>query len=139
MPGNSLFNGTRWEHTRGPNVVKTATATGAGDTALWTPATGKRFRLMRFQIQVPANAAAATAAAIDVLLRDGTTATGLGLTVFVPATADVATLYHAGTVTGWIDLGNGVISGAVDRVLNINLSAALTAGKVRVVACGTEE
>jgi hypothetical protein len=36
-----------------PNVFKTATASAAGNTALWAPASGKKFRLMRFMIQVP--------------------------------------------------------------------------------------
>ena len=38
-----------------------------------------------------------------------------------------------------IDLGNGYLSTAANNVLQVNLSAALSAGKVRVTAVGTEE
>ena len=122
---------------RTPTTFKTATATASGDTALWTPTSGKKFRLMRFRIEVTGDAATSGGAVIDVLLRDSTTATGIGFSVFVPATG--VTTSEGVLGTGWIDLGNGILSAAANNVLNINLSAALSAGKVRVVCCGTEE
>lgn len=135
--GQVLYNGATWDRQRTPNTFKTATATASGDTALWTPTSGKKFRLMRYMIQVSGDAATAGGADIDVILRDATTGTAAAFTVFVPAVA--ATTFGNTATTGWVDLGNGILSATINQVLNINLSAALTAGKVRVVACGTEE
>lgn len=132
-----LFNGATFDRQRTPSIFKTATATASGDTALWTPTSGKKFRLLKYSIWITADAATAGGADIDIVLRDATTATAQAFSVFVPAAA--ATLLGPGAGTEWIDLGNGQLSAVANNVLNINLSAALTAGKVRVVCCGTEE
>lgn len=132
-----VSDGTTLRALRTPNVFKTATATGSGDTAVWTPATGKKFRLMAYMIQITADAAAALAADFDIILRDGTTGLAFGISVFVPNVA--GTTFGNTASTGWITLGNGYLSTTINNVLNVNLSAALTSGKVRVVAIGTEE
>lgn len=130
------YNGASWDRLRTPTVFKTATATAFGDTALWTPTSGKKFRLMRYIIHVTGGAALAAGADLDIVLRDATTALNLGHSLYVP-TAAGTTL--GGFSTGWINLGNGPLSAANNNVLNVNLSASLTAGKVRVTCCGTEE
>jgi hypothetical protein len=135
--GQLLYNGTNWDRIRIPNTFKTATATASGDTAVWTPAGGKKFRLMRYQIQVTADAAQASGGDIDIILRDASTGLAASFSVYVPGTA--GTTFGNTASTGWIDLGNGILSAAANNVLNVNLGAALTAGKIRVVACGTEE
>ena len=122
---------------RTPEVFKTATATASGDTALWTPAGGKKFRIMRYMITITADAATSGGAEIDIVLRDATTATAAALSVYVPAVG--ATTFGNTVSSGWVDWGNGFLSAAANNVLNTNLSAALSAGKVRVVVCGTEE
>jgi hypothetical protein len=124
-----------------PNVFKTATASAAGNTALWTPASGKKFRLMRFMIQVPANVSVAARGVISVGLQDGTTDLKLTFDFFVGQTAPVETASSEppNFNTGWIDIGNGILSAAANNVFNINLSGALAAGTVRVTCCGTEE
>lgn len=132
-----LFNGTNYDRSRGANVFKTATATASGDTALWTPTTGKKFRLSGYMIQITADAALAAGADLDIVLRDSTTATAAAFSVFVPTVAGTTFGNTAGS--GWVTFGNGMLSAAANNVLNINLSAALTSGKVRVVAMGTEE
>lgn len=121
---------------RTPNIFKTATATASGNTAAWTPTAGKKFRIMRFMIQVTGNAITAGGAVITVSFQDAAAAIGLAMDVFVPATA-----FSTGDdfISPWVDLGNGFLSAAANNVLNINLSAALTAGNVRVTVCGTEE
>jgi hypothetical protein len=132
-----VYNGTNTDRRRTPTTFKTATATASGDTALWTPTSGKKFRLMRFILQITADAATSGGADIDIILRDATTGLAAALTVFVPAAA--GTTFGATVTTGWIDWGNGYLSTAANNVLNINLSAALTSGKVRAIAVGTEE
>lgn len=126
-----------WDRARTPNVFKSAVATASGNTALWTPTSGRKFRLLRYRISVTVDAAQTAGGVITVGLQDATTDIGLSESVFVPTTA--ATTFGAGWSTGWINLGNGRVSSAANAVLNINLSAALTSGTVRVVACGTEE
>ncbi len=132
-----IFNGALWDRLRTPNTVKTAILTAAGDTAVWTPAASKKFRVMRYFIQVTQNAAAAAPGMLEILLRDATTPTGVGFSVFIPGAA--GTTLGSEVSTPWVDLGNGIPSAAANNVLNGNLSFALTAGEVRIVAIGTEE
>lgn len=135
--GPEGYNGSSWDRLRVPTIFKTATATASGDTALWTPTSGKKFRLLRFKIEATQEAATSGGGDIDVVLRDSTTATSAAMSFYAPSTSVTTT---PGVIsTGWLDLGNGIISAAANNVLNINLSAALSSGKVRVVACGTEE
>jgi hypothetical protein len=124
-----------------PNVFKSAQANASGDTALWTPASGKKFRLMRFRIDVPANCTLAARGVQTIKLRDGTTDLNISTDLWLGQTAPVETASSAipNYSTGWIDLGNGILSAAANNVLNINLGTALAAGNVRVTACGTEE
>ena len=135
VPG--YWTGAAIERARTPNIFRTATATASGDTAVWTPAASKKFRLMGFLIEATQDAATAGGAVITIALRDATTALNLTVSVFVPAVA--ATTLGAGYSSEWIDLGNGPLSAAANNVLNVNLSAALTSGTVRVIAIGTEE
>lgn len=131
------FNGANWDRVRTPNVFKTATATASGDTAVWTPASGKKFRLLRYSIQITSDAAQAVGGAFDIILRDATTGLAFSFSSFVPGIA--GSTFGNTNQTGWTDLGNGYVSSAANAVLNVNLSAALTSGKVRVVVVGTEE
>lgn len=135
--GGSLLAGLRT-----PGIFKSGNFTAAGNTALWTPAAGKSFRLMRYRISVPGNAAfATTAGTVTVTFQDATTALAVALEVLQIPLA-------AGAVSGeffngpWVDLGNGILSAAAGNALNVNLvlggTGALTGG-VNIVACGTEE
>lgn len=143
------FHGGKWSGTaaatksgasgaRTPTAFHQASASASGDTTLWTPLTGNKFRVLRFKIQFTADAATSGGARITVLLRDATTDIGLGHIVFVPSAG--ATALNAAYDSGWIDLGQfGYQSTAANAVLNINLSAALSAGLCNVIVAGTEE
>jgi hypothetical protein len=125
-----------------PSIFKTAQANASGDNALWTPTSGKKFRLMRFKVQVPANCTIAARGVLTIKLRDGTTDLNLSHDVYLGQTAIAADTNPQQTPlleSGWIDLGEGVLSATANNVLNINLSAALATGNVRVTCCGTEE
>jgi hypothetical protein len=132
-----LFDGAGLNRQRTPAVCKTVAATAAGNTALWTPTAGKKFRIMRFKVQVTANAVLAVAGVLALGLQDATTDLNLTHSVFVPAAA--GTTMPGAFDSGWIDLANGVLSAAANQVLNANLSAALTGGTARFIAAGTEE
>lgn len=131
------YNGSGFERVRVPTTFKSAVATASGNTAAWTPTSGKKFRIMRYCIDVTGDAATASGGALTVGLQDATTDLGLSRSVYVPATAGTTMGNH--WTSGWVDLGNGKLSAAANNVLNVNLSAALTSGTVRVQACGTEE
>jgi hypothetical protein len=126
-----------WSAKRNPNIFKTASATATGSTAVWTPTSGKKFRVMRFKIQVTANAAIAAGGVLSVKLLDSAADLSLSHDIFLPSAA--GTTMTGAYDSGWIDLENGPLSALANNVLNVNLSAALTSGNVRVIVCGTEE
>ena len=132
-----LFNGATWDRVRTPSVFKTGTATAAGNTAVWTPTAGKKFRLMRYQIEVQEGSTLGAGANDVIKFQDATTDIGFIHDVFIPAAAlaTMGVLYQS----GWIDLGNGILSAAANNVLNINIGTVLTAGGVRVNVAGCEE
>ena len=120
--------GTFYEALRTPEVFKTGSATLINSTALWTPAGGKKFRIMGFNVLIPSTAT--SAGGITVTLKDGA--------------ATVFTLFIMGTTTQVVNYqttlaGNGYLSSAADNVLNIDNTAAFTAGSVTVNVWGTEE
>lgn len=121
---------------RTPNKFFTVQATASGNTALWTPTSGKKFRVMRYKMSVTGNATLAAGAVLTITLEDSSTALAFVEDVYVPATTFAVGSDYIGP---WVDLGNGFLSAAANQVLNVNLSSALTAGNVRVVCCGTEE
>jgi hypothetical protein len=117
------------ESQRTPTFFKFLGVTSAsGSTALWTPTAGKRFRLMGGTIIVPSTSTSA-ANVVSSLLDS---ATGF---------MNVAAI---GTTTGGIAYNlslpaNGYLSSAVGNVLNLNNSAAYTAGGITISVWGTEE
>jgi len=130
------YNGASWDRERTPNVFKTVTVTAAGSTAVWTPAAGKKFRLMGYSISVTGNAVQAVAGNFEAVFLDAAADIGQGDSEYVPAAALNA---FGSSKTGAVNLGNGHLSAAANNILNISLSAALTAGEVRINVWGTEE
>lgn len=133
-----LFNGSTWDRPRTPSIFKQNSTSASGSTAIWTPASGKKFRLMRFKIQVTDSATIAVAGLLTIALLDSATDLGLSHILAVPTTGGGANAIQDYD-SGWIDLGNGKLSSAANNPLNVNLSVALTAGVVNVIVCGTEE
>lgn len=104
------FNGTTWDRTRTPNVFKTVSlSAGTTETTVWTPASGKKFRVMGM-ILTPG-------AATTLTFKDNTA----GTTIFVTrGTTDSPIIIPAGA------LGNGILSGAADRVLTVTRGTSAT-------------
>jgi hypothetical protein len=119
-----------------PTSFKSVQATASGNTALWTPASGKKVRIVAFKIIVTGNSTQAVAGVLTFGLQDNTTDIGLSHDVFVPSIAITSQFDYD---SGWITLGNGRLSGVANNVLNINLSAALLTGDCRVICMGDEE
>lgn len=115
------------------NVVKSAQATAAGSTALWTPATTKRFNLLGGTIVLSKDAACAGAEFIELL--DGATHIGLRWDISTAALVAIG----ACVVIPFDLKPSGLVSVAVGNVLNISLNGALTAGNCSVVVWGSEQ
>jgi len=113
------FNGATFARLRTPTIFTSFSAvTITSETTIWTPASGKKFRLMGFVITQ-------TVATGDIALKDGT---GLSTILTVPATPVGQPLA--------VPLGNGILSGAADRVLS---ATGASTEKISGFVYGTEE
>jgi hypothetical protein len=119
---------------RSPTKYKWAACTTTAATDLWTPAAGKKFRVMCGTIQCAGGLAAAGLETID--LQEETLGTfGLKFGTWVPIAAAAA-----GTPQIYFDLRpNGYLATTADKKLQVVLGAAMTAGAVEVTVWGTEE
>lgn len=133
-----LYNGATWDLARSPHVFKTGVASALGNTTIWTPAAGKKFRLMAYSIELTGDATLAAAGLDEITLTDSGVAIGQGVSARIPA-ASAGVLGNVPLSGGMRQLGNGYLSAAANNVLQVNLSVALSAGEVRVNAIGTEE
>jgi hypothetical protein len=141
-----LFSGTANAAKQGatiartPTMFKTVSTAATGSTAVWTPAAGNKWRLLKYQIEITSNAAAASAGILVVTFLDVAAATNVSHSIWIPATTVATGPVGSGWNSGWVDFGGfGILAAAAATVLNVNLSAALTAGACRVNVCGTEE
>jgi hypothetical protein len=109
-------------------IMKRALTAAAGTTAVWTPTSGKRFRLLGYSWSIPNTATSAAGSAAGLLDQ----------------AAGIAYLSEIGTTTtganNSVSLGvSGYPSAAVNNILYINLTAAFTAGEILITVWGTEE
>lgn len=120
---NLGYNGATFDRVRVNNKYfyqSIATFTGSTAYTIWTPAAGKRFRLMGVSVVVTA--------ASKVSLRDGTAGSGTAFHTFGVAVA-------GDTYT--FEFGNGYLSSAVNNVLELYNVSATSAAFITVF--GTEE
>ncbi|HEY3367781.1 MAG TPA: hypothetical protein VGK74_22210 [Symbiobacteriaceae bacterium] len=117
--------GGNWDRLRGANVYKPVIVTavaGGAEATLWTPAAGKKFRLMGFHL------IANTAPGYDWALRDGAG----GITI-MPLLLPVNVMERE-------DFGQGKLSGASNNALTLlNNSGSAWAGVLVGMVWGTEE
>lgn len=126
-------------------VSKTLWTSAAGNTALWVPTAGKRWRITRLMTYFTSNATTGNQGReVVISLREGDTPLDIAWTVYLPAVSLLGNL--PGVLqswnSGWMPVGagsGGTLGGATDGVLNLNLSNALTAGKCGVIALGYED
>ena len=100
---------------------------------MWTPAAGKKYRLLGFYVILPIGST--TAAALTFNLADSG-----GLTIFsgVISTAALAALTSPILIPFQLPF-NGFLSPLVNNRLVCALSTAMTAGEIDVNVWGTEE
>lgn len=128
---------SQWDRIRVPNVFKTVGVSALGINAVWTPSSGRKFRLMRYKVSLSGDSTVSGGGEPSIQFVDGpSNFMPFVEQPYVPGTA--ANVFGAWS-SGWIDLGNGFLSFVADRVLNVNLGMALTNGVLRVQVCGTEE
>lgn len=126
-----------WDRLRTPNVARTTTMTIAGQSNVWVPTAGRKFRLMRYKLTVTADAAMTPAGVQNLTFFDEAGAMPVSDSLYIPVAA--VTSQMGAWSTGWCDLGNGILSAVTNNALKLNLSTALTSGQVRVQVCGIEE
>ena len=117
----SVFNGTSWDRARIPSVFKTIAAvaiTAGTPVAVWTPASGKKFRLM--------GGAVSLSVAGYILFEDNS-----GTVVWQSPTLLAGTPYNLPD-----NFGNGILSAAANNPLYLDVSAS---GTVNGGVFGTEE
>lgn len=125
------YNGATFDRVRIADVFKTVVATAGGNTAVWTPTSGKKFRLMGYTLSISGTM---TATGTNVLqLTDG-----LSVTIAQHAATVTATTPTGDTQIG-CDFGQGYLSIAANNVLEVHLGTAMATGGVYVNAWGTEE
>lgn len=112
-----IYNGVTWDFQRTPTVFKPfSLSSGTAETTIWTPASGKKFRLMGFVI--------GAGAATTILFNDNTG----GTLIF---TAKVTT-----GIALAVNLGNGILSAAANNVPTVTRG---TSGTLDGTVFGTEE
>lgn len=114
----AAFNGATMDLARTPNVFKpVAQAAATAETTIWTPASGKKFRLQRLTLTVGAQTV--------LTFKDntaGTTILVIELAANTPLTIDLGAI--------------GILSGAADRVLTVTRATSAT---LNGFVAGTEE
>ncbi len=125
------------ELSRTPSIYKNFSG-GALSNTLWTPAAGKRFRLMGFSIVLSADATLAAAGETVLALVDQATAINIAFAFWVPAIAITTSLGTTNPVNFNLP-GNGYLSLAANNALIANLTVALATGVFSINAMGTEE
>ena len=115
----TAFGGSTWDRVRIPNVFKTiagVAVTAGTPVNVWTPATGKKFRLMGYALGLTVAGA--------VILLDNTTE--ILRTAIKPANDGMSSP----------PMGNGILSAAANNILKVNVTAT---GTVHGFVFGTEE
>lgn len=117
---NMVFNGSTWDRMRVANIFKTVqnvAITPGTPVTVWTPAAGKKFRLLGFDLNY-------TTATSAILFKDSGTEI---------ARTGGGGPNHATTPPGW---GNGILSASANNPLQLDV---LTGTTINGTVFGTEE
>lgn len=112
------------------------TITGTATASIWTPKSGYKFRLRGFDINAVIRTTLAAGGSHGMLqLLDNSASDPLCVITTVQGTEPAGNAFHK-----YLDLGNGILSGAADRVLKIGVGENILGGIVMVsgVVWGTE-
>jgi hypothetical protein len=121
------------EAIRTPMIYNHQLCTTVAATAVWTPAAGKKFRLMGYVICPDAGMGVAGIELITFL--DSAAAITIAHQTYLPIAGSIQ---HQTPIVVALP-GNGYLSSAANNVLNVTLTTAVTAGAVSIFVYGTEE
>lgn len=127
------------ERVRTPDVwpASVLIGTAVSTATLWTPAAGKRFRILGFEFQLPLSTTLAAAGILTQSLLDDASPTPFVFEDYLPNATPANAIGDNHTT---IRLpGNGYLSLAKGNVLTVSLSAQLATGRIRWMVFGTEE
>ena len=127
------FDSKTWERQRTPTTFKTLADQTASGGVVWTPAGGKKYRLMGGVISLSKEAACAGMEYLTLADQGGTQI----LLIQISHVALVAT--GVVTLIPFSLPGNGYLSPTADNTLIVGLNGALTAGSYAACVWGTEE
>lgn len=118
-----VFDGVTWDRERTAATFKpfsvTVASLGIAPQAAWTPTSGKRFRMMGYNLT--------SSKAASVQFRDGSVATFAASGALVANTPGPA-----------VSIGNGYLSASVNNVLNLDVDTAVPV-VISGMIWGTEE
>lgn len=129
---NFGWNGASFDRRRVANVFKTVQVSASGDTILWTPASGKKFRLMGMSYTNTMANGGAGIVAVTILIKDGSST----ILTFSVATSTAIAVAQPPLM---LSFGNGILSSTANNNLVANMSAAASAGILAINVWGTEE
>ncbi|AEE98022.1 hypothetical protein [Mahella australiensis] len=116
---NLFYDGSRWQRKREPVkiVKKDISTTASATTPFWTPASGKKVRLMKLIISNHKTEPA------RIWIRDGTTGVTADMTIPAQDTKE-------------LDFGQGILSAAADNAFGLACNSGVDIG---ITAIGIEE
>lgn len=116
-------------------LLKGASLSASGNTAIHTPASGKKARILRGLVQIGGDAYLSAAGVETISIKDsGTAIPGLTWNVYLPD-APINGAYPPIP----FELDQGYLSAAANNVINGSLSAALASGTVQIALVDSEE
>jgi hypothetical protein len=135
----TVLNGGNYEIVRTPKIFRASgCAAGNSGAFIWTPAQGKRFRLMGAVISIGAGAVTSANPTI-VVLYDNVAATPNQLFTVTINAAAVAYTFTQPYVAYFQLPANGYLSLAANNSLILNVVQVMTTGNIDCTAWGTEE
>jgi hypothetical protein len=130
-----LQKGAMLEARRTQTLLVRAESNAAGNVAIYTPAAGRRFRLLGFDIHAGGNVSLAAAGNLDMEIRDNAVRL-FSFSNYIPLAVAAGANYISKTVMFG---DNGYLSVANANALNLWLSAGLATGLVKVTVWITDE
>lgn len=122
-------------------VFNSTQFTSTAKTTIWTPTSGKKFRLSKFIITATEDRQIAGSFGEDLTIQlfDGASLIPMTFDTYVMATGATGAGLMDFWNTGWIDLGSGYVSSTIGNALSVSLTIALVQGFFRINVIGDEE
>jgi len=135
--GIYAYDGVTLRRIRTPVIFKSVSTVASGNTTIWTPAAGKKFRLIKYHIEIIGNTIRLEAGITSLRFQDNITdISGLIHNFYIPS---ISSNILGGYNTGQFDLGIGILSAAANNPLTVFINAEVLGGGFRISVCGTEE